>query len=241
MYYHGTEFERGKAILQSKKMGYSRSTERKQHWLGDGIYLYRDKLYAFRWIVLMYRQYCKDNGITDDNIKEELYAKYMILKLDIDYNSDRAFRFNNPEHLEAFLKVKEEYKNKSANSKKISNTEYADGIILNIMFKKMDYKDNYDLVEATFPLINIDNIRCHDSRIKSINEDQICIKNPNLVKNIENITDTIDIDSFYEKFKNFEKFKSQLINSSKLNDNSYSSKTNRYSSKRSAYTYRRSE
>ena len=48
--YHGTEKERGKKIVAEQKMIPSISDDRRQHWLGDGIYLYREMLYAFRWI-----------------------------------------------------------------------------------------------------------------------------------------------------------------------------------------------
>lgn len=38
-------------------MAASLSDDRKQHWLGDGIYLYKEVFYAFRWIELMYKEY----------------------------------------------------------------------------------------------------------------------------------------------------------------------------------------
>ena len=54
--YHGTEKERGEKILSERKIPVSVSDDIKQHWLGDGVYLYRDKFYAFRWISLMYKE-----------------------------------------------------------------------------------------------------------------------------------------------------------------------------------------
>lgn len=69
--YHGTEKERGEKILADQKMPVSISTDRKQHWLGDGIYLYRELIYAFRWILLMYEERTNHHDVTDSiNFKE---------------------------------------------------------------------------------------------------------------------------------------------------------------------------
>ena len=79
--YHGTEKERGKKIVAEQKMIPSISDDRRQHWLGDGIYLYREMLYAFRWIELMYI-----NHFGDTKIKEDLLKRYAVLRVTVHYN-----------------------------------------------------------------------------------------------------------------------------------------------------------
>jgi len=202
MYYHGTEAERGKRIIKRQKMDYSRSDEDKQHWLGDGIYLYRDCLYAFRWIVLMFNK-----KYQQENLKSELYAKYSILKVDIEYDYERVFSFNNPEHQIIFNKIREECIKKGQESNNFRKYNYVDGLIINIMFKKLNYGENYDMVEAVFPLESIGNIK---SRIKNLNEYQLCIKNPNKIIKIEDYSSKVDYDKYSKKLREYYDYKDSL-------------------------------
>ena len=196
MYYHGTEIERGIRILKKNKMEYSKS---EHHWLGDGIYLYRECLYAFRWIVLMYK-----DRYPGGNIERELLTKYSILSVDIQFIEERLFSFFNPEHQIAYLKVKEECEKKRGYSKQFATYECVDGLVLNIMFKNMDYGKNYDVVEAVFPIDDLGNVK---SRIKSLNEYQLCIKNPDVICNIKNFNENIDYHTFRNRLSAFDSFR----------------------------------
>ena len=86
--------------------------------------------------------------------------------------------------------------------------EYTDGVVINVMFKNMKYGDNYDAVEATFPIYDF-NIPSStgSSRIKSLNEYQLCIKNSGIIKEIRDITEFINVKDFRERFIKFEKLK----------------------------------
>ena len=103
--YHGTEKERGKKILAEQRMIPSISDDRRQHWLGDGIYLYREMFYAFRWIELMYKKH-----FSDMEMREDLLEKYSILYVAVAYN---------PEHYMVFRKTEQAYREKSIYSPKM--------------------------------------------------------------------------------------------------------------------------
>lgn len=199
--YHGTEKKRGEKILSEQKMPVSISDERKQHWLGDGVYLYREKFYAFRWILLMYE---KRNE--KDNEEEELLKKYSILDVEIEYNTERIFNLDNPEHCVVFKETEKKMKEKGAFSEKLKSMEYTDGVIINIMFKNMKYGENYDAVEATFPIFDFD-MPLGRSRVKSLNEYQLCVKNNRIIKKIRDITESINVKDFKERYVKFEKMK----------------------------------
>lgn len=200
--YHGTEKKRGKEMLAKQRMISSISDDRKQHWLGDGIYLYREIFYAFRWIELMYIEYY---GNTD--MREDLLKKYAILSVGIEYNPERIFSLDNPEHNRVFRETEMAYKKKSAFSSKLEKYEYSDGVIINILFKNLKYGENYDAVEATFPTVELKDILVSKSRIKSINEYQLCIKNDRIIRKIEDVTDEVEFDEYYSRLLSFEEFK----------------------------------
>lgn len=200
--YHGTEKKRGDRMLALQKMNASVSDDRRQHWLGDGIYLYREMFYAFRWIELMYKEY-----FGDGDIRENLLEKYSILSVEIEYNPDRIFNLDNPEHYIVFKEMEKVYRKKSAFSSKIKKYEYSDGVIINILFKNLKYGENYDAVEATFPTFELSDTLTNKSRIKSLNEYQLCIKNDRIIRKIQDVTENIDFDFFHLRLLDFEKFK----------------------------------
>lgn len=202
MYYHGTAKDRGNRILKKQKMEYSRNTPKKEHWLGNGIYLYRDRLYSFRWIVLMYEE--RHNY---QNIKDELFHKYSILGVELDYDNERVFRPENPEHLMVFEHVKEQCEKKQKYSKKISDSKFADGVIFNIMFKELGYSSKYDLIEYSFSTSELDSNMQKKSRIKTVRECQLCVKNPDIVKNIIDVSEEFPLEEYLVRYKEFNKFK----------------------------------
>lgn len=197
--YHGTEKERGEKILSEQKMPVSVSSDRTQHWLGDGVYLYRDKFYAFRWISLMY-----EDRHGKEKEEEELLKKYSVLEVDVECNVERIFNLDNPEHCMAFKEIEKKYRGKSIYSSKLKNMEYTDGVIINIMFKNLNYGENYDAIEACFPIYDFST---GSSRIKSMSEYQICIKNNRIIKEIRDITEFINVQKYKKCFSDFEKLK----------------------------------
>lgn len=199
--YHGTEIERGRKIVQEQKFSVTVSTDRRQHWLGDGIYLYREILLAFRWIVMMF------NARHKADMETELLHKYTILKASVECDEERIFRLDNWEHFCAFKKVEEEYKRKSELSPKLNKMECTDGMIINIMFKYLGYGNNYDMVEAIFPITKIDYEFCQTSRIRTFSEYQACIKNDSIIKNIVDISDAIDFKDYYKRYEDIEETK----------------------------------
>ncbi|MCI8314797.1 MAG: hypothetical protein HFH74_07135 [Lachnospiraceae bacterium] len=202
--YHGTEKERGKKILAEQRMIPSISDDRRQHWLGDGIYLYREMFYAFRWIELMYKKH-----FSDMEMREDLLEKYSILYVAVAYNPERIFNLDNPEHYMVFRKTEQAYREKSIYSPKIQKCEYSDGVIINILFKNLKYGENYDAVEAVFPTVELDEKLTEKSRLKSINEYQLCIKNDEIIGKIEDVSDRVDFDTYHSRLINFRNFKKQ--------------------------------
>lgn len=205
--YHGTEKERGEKILADQKMPVSISTDRKQHWLGDGIYLYRELIYAFRWILLMYEERTNHHDVTEDLLK-----KYSVLSIDVEYNRDRIFNLDNLEHYMVFKETEKAYKQKSAFSSRLEKLEYTDGLIINIMFKNLKYGENYDAVEASFPICSLSASITGRSRIKSISEYQICVKNDRIIRKIEDVTDSINFKEYKKRFLRLEQFKRNNTN-----------------------------
>ena len=222
--YHGTEIKRGKRIVQNQKMEPSISTERKQHWLGDGIYLYREFSYAFRWIVLMY----KERQMLDC-IENELLRYYSVLKVEVDCPDERIFRLDNPEHFMAFKRVEQNYRQNSVFSEKLRRLDCTDGFIINIMFKNLQYGDSYDMVEATFPIHDFVCGLSEQTRLKTVVEYQACVKNDVIITQIIDISDTINCKASYKIYKDIEEFKQK-----KLPD---VTKINKYSSRGKGGSY----
>lgn len=210
--YHGTERNRGQKMVTNQKMFPSISDDKRQHWLGDGIYLYRELFYAFRWILLMY-----DDYYDDKNKEAELLKRYSILHVEVECNSDRIFRLENPEHYIAFKRVEEQYRRKSAFSSRLNRLECTDGIILNIMFKNMNYGENYDAVEAVFPTCDLKEELVQKSKFKSITEYQMCVKNDSIIRNIKDISDMVEFNLMYLRFNDFEGFKKRNKRNTKVN------------------------
>lgn len=60
------------------------------------------------------------------------------------------------------------------------------------------------MVEAVFPLDDLNDSR---SRIKNLNKYQLCVKNPNVIKKIEDYTGQCDYESLNLKLKDFEDYR----------------------------------
>ena len=203
--YHGTSISRGTTFLEEQKMKCSHGDG---EWLGDGIYLYRDKIYAYRWITILYKG--AHNG---DQIKDDIFKEYMILCVEIEYKN--VFSLLNPEHRLEFITVKNSCAKKAKLSEKLKKYDYTDGVVLNFMFKALGYDKQYDMVEAVFPLNNSGNER--NSRLGNFNEYQLCIKNPERIKKISDCSSDFSFEDYQKKLNEINQYRTQ----SRKNGNKY--------------------
>ncbi len=206
--YHGTDLKTGKIIIESQKMEPSRGDH---HWLGDGIYFYRDQKYAFRWVVIKYTENFQNLRAQD---YKKIFQKYIILTADV--KSDRIFDLDNPEMKLFFLDLRNKILHKSDQSERIqmqlNESGFSDGVILNVLFERMGLNASYDCVSATFPISYSDST---GSRLNYIPELQICVKNAEVIKNIkefnieENFSDFREFVELYRKIKYQMKYSAQ--------------------------------
>ncbi|MHC1685037.1 MAG: hypothetical protein AB6733_19215 [Clostridiaceae bacterium] len=172
--YHGTEINRGNRMLKSKAMEESTGD---RHWLGDGSYFYEDDFYAFKWIRDMFKRKFKHNYKTIN----ELVENYSIIIAEMNVPKERIFNLDNPRHKILFDRVYANCENKKDYSQRFKDTEIVDGVVLNIMFKEMDYREEYDVVIATFKMRE-DKYKSKPIRLDFMPEKQICVKNLSSIK-----------------------------------------------------------
>lgn len=180
--YHGTDINTGKSIIENQIMLPSRGDH---HWLGDGIYFYKDAEYAFRWVVIKYTDNFRNLHVRD---YKDIFQEYIILTADI--FSNRMFDLDDLKTKLFFVNVKNEILKKSEYSKRIQEqlkgNGIADGVVLNVLFDKMGYSALYDYVSATFPIAYLYD---SNSRLDYIPELQICVKNAEVIRNITKYND----------------------------------------------------
>lgn len=196
--YHGTEINRGKSMITNQKMEMSICSEKRQHWLGDGVYLYSDSLYAYRWIVQMYKARFQSKFI-----KSTLMSKYSILNVDIHYDHDRVFSMTNPEHYIIFTRCRDNCRNKLISTDYANKYKIVDPFIFNFMFKMMKYGNDFDMIYALF---NLDRAYySHETRFTNLPEVQICVKNEQIISDIRLIN--IDINEYDSKLDDFNSYR----------------------------------
>lgn len=173
--YHGTEIEKTEKIVGSQSF---RPSSGDEHWLGDGIYFYEEKMYAIRWLCIVYNR--KYQGHTPKF--ENVIAKYGIVLANIDVTEDRVFDLTKTEYKIIFDAVHKE----TIKKYKPKNGEMVDGAVLNYMFYRMGYKKKFDIIKAIF--IHEDNdISISNTRLAYIPETQYCVVNSSIIKKIEHI------------------------------------------------------
>ena len=205
--YHGTDLKTGKIIIESQRMEPSRGDH---HWLGDGIYFYRDQKYAFRWIIIKYTQNFQNSRALD---YKKISQEYIILTAEL--KSDKIFDLDNLEMKLFFLDMRKIILDKSDQSeriqKQLNESGFSDGVVLNVLFEKMGLSASYDCVKATFPISYLDNT---GSRLDYIPELQICVKNPEIIENIKEFNIEDHFWDFREFIDLYRKIKYQMKNSS---------------------------
>ncbi|RKI41090.1 hypothetical protein D7V86_13900 [bacterium D16-51] len=189
--YHGTERDIGSRIIASRTFIKSLGDE---HWLGDGIYFYEEKNYAFRWIYISYSK--KYPMCTPDIVN--ILKKYTVLAVDIIVAQERIFDLTKYEHKAQFDKVHIRSLEKIKNHK----INITDGAVLNFMFHKMEFNKKYDLIKAMF--IHEDNdISITKTRLAYIPETQYCVINKGIIENIRDINiseDDLSMFSFAQHY-----------------------------------------
>lgn len=169
--FHGSNRSRGETILQKQQMFVTTGSK---HWLGDGSYFFTEDLYSYKWIVDMFK---KRHQIELNY--EVLYSHYIIVKTLISIPKVRVFDLTKAEHKIMFDKVNKLMIDK----KRVRESEYAEGVVLNYMFNELDFGRDYDLVKSIF-IINKNRYTNVRSRIGYMPQEQICIKNLNVVDSI---------------------------------------------------------
>lgn len=211
--YHGTEINRGKLMISNGKMN---SSVGDKHWLGNGSYFYEEDFYAYKWIRDMYKDIHKKYP---EDVKD-LFNEYQILIGKANVNFSRIFNLNGAKHKIEYDKVYEKCIQKKEYSKRFSQEEMPEGVILNIMFEYMGYNEEFDVVVATFTLRK-KNYKGIKMRLNYMPEKQICFKNLEVIKP----------EKFYpceDKIEEFQYFIDNLnYNSEKISINTYSKSTPR--------------
>lgn len=183
--FHGANTGRCHDMLNTQEMLTSHG---EQHWLGDGGYLFVEDFHAYKWIKDMFDKSHKRLPSTE----AELSEYYGILEVNIRVSKDRVFDLTKTEHKILYDRV---YKKLSV---KRDIKGYAEGVVINYMFNELpDYKKEFDIVKAMF-ILNQGKYKHmrKRTRLGFMPQEQICIKNNDVVKAITKY----DLSEKYEQF-----------------------------------------
>lgn len=186
--YHGSNRPRGERMLIGKEKIISRGDG---HWLGDGLYLFVDFIYAYKWIVDMYA----DKEGDAQPKYNQLINKYMIIEYDIMLSTDRLFDLTNPEHKILFDFTLKQMKSKQ----QISNKVMPEGVVLNYMFEELSYNKLFDAIKALF-MINRNQYN-FKSRLGFMPQYQLCIRNLDIVKTLTEHNFEDKVEEYNQKLK----------------------------------------
>ncbi|MCU5233918.1 hypothetical protein OCA28_08590 [Bacillus cereus] len=217
--YHGSNRARGERMIKEQVMELSRG---KNHWLGDGSYLFVEDFYSYKWILDMFKQ---RYNLTENY--NNIIKNYLILIANVCTDKQRVFDLTKAEHKMMFDKVHKEMRSKA----EISDKDMAEGVVLNYMFNTMKFGEMYDAVKAVFTL-NDKKYIGFNTRLGHMPQEQICIKKSNIVKNVEEYNfkervETYEIlinDMYYDKTKT--KAKPKTYNMKRNNYNMKLKKSN---------------
>lgn len=180
--FHGSNRHRGEQIICNQRMDLSVGDS---HWLGDGSYFFVEDFHSYKWIVDMFR---KKHKIPFNF--ENLDEFYLILKGNIEVNKERIFDLTKTEYKVLFDRVYKEIE------ERIGEKQIAEGVIINYMFNELpNYSSEFDLVRALF-ILNTNKYRNARTRIGYMPQEQLCIKNLEIVKNITEYNYKDRIDTF---------------------------------------------
>lgn len=198
MNYHGSEKKRALKAVKDQMLPMSIHSEKREQWLGDGVYLFEEQFYAYRWIVNMHLNNIKKKRYSENT---NLVEKFAILGVKIEFDTEREFRISNPEHALVFYTILEELEKKERDNNRCR--VYTDGEIFNFIFQKLGYEKEYDLVRCGYTKLTKDRKGGH---IKCSQEIQICVKNTDIIKEIKDITDEVDLEKSNKLFNQYNLF-----------------------------------
>lgn len=185
--YHGTSKACADRIISENRMKVSTGD---RHWLGDGVYFYKDFFYALRWVR------CKEKT-------DKLLDNYSVITAEMNIDEKRIFSFLDIKHKLLFQTILKTCRDrlKSIDAEK----DIVDGAVINIMFKEMKYGNDYDMVIAEF--IHEDKTMWeYSSRLCYIPEMQICVKNVDVIEQLKKMEiNTKQLEEFLpiiDDFKN---------------------------------------
>lgn len=179
--YHATKRSKIDSIL---KNGFnpSISTDRKEHWLGDGVYFYEDLYYAVEWCYL---------GIKKKDVEyKELQSNFGIIVTKIDISNYKVLDLNSGLGYYAYQKIISKIK-ENCNSNELGKIEN-DGDIKTIRIiekieKQMGKKffSSFDIVSALYFKNVFRKKRKYNGDFVVGVQKQICVKNPNAIVDFE--------------------------------------------------------
>lgn len=191
--YHGTNRIRGNRIIGNNKM---EITVGDDHWLGDGSYFFIEDFFSYKWIVDMHNKRYS-NVPTIENLLEN----YLILKGNIITKKDRVFDLSKAEHKIIFDEVYAHLNKKKEYSQRFLDREIAEGVVINYMFNELNFLDDFDLVKAIFTL-NQNKYQGVPTRLGYMSQEQICVKNLECVKRIEEYDFTENVATYEYMIRN---------------------------------------
>ncbi|HEF5710462.1 hypothetical protein V2151_28595 [Bacillus cereus] len=220
--FHGSNRARGEKMISKQIMEISRG---KSHWLGDGSYLFVEDFYSYKWILDMFKE---RHNLPEDY--SNVIKHYLILTAKVCTEKSRVFDLTKAEHKMLFDKVHKELRIRA----KIADKDMAEGVVLNYMFNTLNYAKMYDMVRAIFN-INEKKYVGFKTRQGHMPQEQVCIKNQNIVKDVEeyNCKDRVETfeilinDMYYDK----NKVKPNTYNMNKRNQHYNTKRTNPYTVK----------
>lgn len=190
MLFHGSNKSRGKTLLQTQIMPITRGIN---HWLGDGSYFFTEEIHAYKWIVDMYKKrYSNSLNHT------KLLTHYMIVETLLTIPKVRVFDLTKAEHKIIFDQVLKLMREK----KQIPSNEMAEGVVLNYLFDIIGYSEDYDIVRALFEM-NRNRYKDVRSRLGYLPQEQICIKNINVLDQIGEYDFSTKMKSFDTILENY--------------------------------------
>lgn len=174
MEYHGTEIERGRIAVKKQMLPISSITEKREQWLGDGIYLFKDSVYAYWWIDGMHKSNIKKGKYSKE---KKLYDKFTILGVEYKCIQERVFDCEISEHYILFNNMMTYCNERDKKSHK-------EGEIFNILFNELGLAENFDLVRWCY---DGKTRKMDGTRLKKLPQVQICIKRADIIQRIEEI------------------------------------------------------
>ncbi len=185
--YHATKRDNITDIL-TEGFKTSISTNKKEHWLGKGIYFYEDLYYAVEWCYL---------GLKNQNKNLEiLKEKFGIIKVEIDTDNFKILDLNSGIGYDTFRKIVHTIKDKCSKEelKKIEND--GDIKIIRIIEKVEEELGKkifsaFDVIYALYPKNIFKKSTNHQGDFFVGMQKQICVKNPKAITskkeyNVEN-------------------------------------------------------